>query len=131
VARTAFESVDQYLAAQPPEARATLERVRTAIRKALPGAEERISYQIPTYRLHGSYVVYFAGWKEHFSLYPANARLLSAFKRDLAPYEVRKATIRFPLAKRVPVKLIAGLAKFMAGEAKARAEQKRVRPKKG
>ena len=62
-------------------------------------------------------MIYFAGWKQHYSLYPANERLVAAFKDDLAPYEVNdKGTIRFPLDKPVPVKLIASLAKFRARE---------------
>ena len=63
-------------------------------------------------------MIYFAGWKEHFSLYPANVRLVAAFKDDLVPYEVNnKGTIRFPLSGRVPVRLIAGIARFRAKEA--------------
>jgi uncharacterized protein YdhG (YjbR/CyaY superfamily) len=105
-----------------------LQRVRGAIRKAVPGAEEAISYQIPTYKLHGRYVVYFAGWKSHYSLYPANARLVAAFKKDLARYEVNKGTIRFPLAEPVPVKLIASIAKFLGKEAEERALAKQAKP---
>ena len=83
----------------------------------MPRAEEAISYRIPTYKVNGRYVIYFAGWKAHYSLYPANERLVAAFKDDLAPYEVNdKGTIRFPLDKPVPVKLIASLAKFRARE---------------
>jgi uncharacterized protein YdhG (YjbR/CyaY superfamily) len=120
------ESVDDYIARQPSEARAALRRVRGVIRKALPGAEEAISYQIPTYRLHGGYVVYFAGWKRHYSLYPANERLVAAFKDELAPYELSKGTIRFPLADPVPVKLIERIARFLAREAEERAKVKRA-----
>ena len=96
---------------------ALLQRVRRTIRKALPGAEEAISYQIPTYKLHGGYVVYFAGWKQHFSLYPATARLVAELKDALAPYEIRKGTIRFPLSEPVPVRLIERIAKRLAREA--------------
>jgi uncharacterized protein YdhG (YjbR/CyaY superfamily) len=120
------ESVDDYIARQPSEARAALRRVRGVIRKALPGAEEAISYQLPTYRLHGGYVVYFAGWKRHYSLYPANERLVAAFKDELAPYELSKGTIRFPLADPVPVKLIERIARFLAREAEERAKVKRA-----
>ena len=88
---------------------------RATIRKALPAAEEVISYQIPAYRLHGGVVIYFAGFKHHYSIYPANARLVAALKDDLAPYEVNnKGTVRFALAKPVPVRLIARIAKFAA-----------------
>jgi len=130
MAKTDFKSVDEYIATFPEGVQAILRRVRGAIRKALPGAEEAISYQIPTYRMHGGYVVYFAGWKQHYSLYPATGRLVAAFEDDLAPYEVSKGTIRFPLSQPVPVTLIARLAKFLAKEAPARAKAKRARPKK-
>lgn len=130
MAKTDFKSVDEYIATHPPDVQAILQRVRSTIRKAVPKAEEAISYQIPTFKLHGSYVVYFAGWKQHYSLYPASRPLVAAFKDDLAPYEVNKGTIRFPLSQAVPVKLIGGIAKFLAKEADARAKAKAARPKK-
>lgn len=87
------------------------------MRKALPKAEEVISYQIPAYKLNGRIVIYFAGWKEHYSIYPAQRRLVAAFKEQLAPYEVNnKGTIRFPLSEPVPVGLIAAIARFRAKE---------------
>jgi uncharacterized protein YdhG (YjbR/CyaY superfamily) len=117
MAKTTFTSVDEYIAAQPKAAQVALKRVRSAIRKGVPGAEEAISYQIPTYRLHGRYVIYFAGWKEHYSIYPSTSPLVAAFEKALEPYEVNdKGTIRFPLSRPVPVKLIEGLAKFRAKE---------------
>jgi uncharacterized protein YdhG (YjbR/CyaY superfamily) len=117
MAKTDFKSVKEYIASQPKDAQRVLKRVRSTIRKAVPGAEEVISYQIPAYKLHGRAVIYFAGWRKHYSLYPANTRLVAAFKEELAPYEVNdKGTIRFPLSGEVPVKLIAGIAKFRAKE---------------
>jgi uncharacterized protein YdhG (YjbR/CyaY superfamily) len=115
MAKTDFRSVDEYIATHPADVQVVLQRVRATIRKALPGAEETISYQIPTYKRHGGYVIYFAGWKKHFSLYPASARLVARFKDELAPYEISKGTIRFPLSEPVPVRLIARIAKFLAG----------------
>ena len=117
MAKTKFTSVDEYIAAQPKAAQVAMKRVRSAIRKGVPGAEEAISYQIPTYRLHGRYVIYFAGWKEHYSIYPSTRPLVAAFEKALEPYDVNdKGTIRFPLSQPVPVKLIEGLAKFRAKE---------------
>ena len=127
MAKTDFKSVDEYIATHPEDVQATLQRVRGIIRKALPGAEEAISYQIPTYKLHGEYVVYFAGWKQHYSLYPATGRLVAAFKDELARYELSKGTIRFPLSQPVPVKLIERIARFLAKEAAERATAKRAR----
>jgi uncharacterized protein YdhG (YjbR/CyaY superfamily) len=128
--KTRFESVDAYMASQPGAVQAVLERVRSAIRKALPRAEEVISYNIPAYKVHGRRVIYFAGWKQHYSLYPATARLVKAFRKELAPYEVNdKGTIRFPLSEPVPVRLIAGIARFRAKEAAER-EPAKAAPKK-
>ena len=124
MAKTNFKSVDDYIATQPETVQAILERVRGAIRKAIPRAEEIISYQIPAYKLDGGAAIYFAGWKEHYSLYPASDRLVKAFKSDLAPYKISKGTIRFPLDEPVPVKLIADIAKFRAQETLERANAK-------
>jgi len=116
MAKTEPKSVTEYIAAQPDAAQRVLERVRSTIRKAVPGAEEVISYKMPTYKLQGRAMLYFAGWKQHYSLYPATERVLMAFKDDLASYTVRKGTIRFPLFEPVPVKLIGRIAKFRAKE---------------
>jgi len=116
MAKTDFKSIDEYIKSQPSGVQTVLKRVRSTIRKAVPKAEEVISYQIPAYKLQGRPLLYFAGWKEHYSLYPSNARLVTAFKDELAPYEITKGTIRFPLSEPVPVKLIEGIAKFRAKE---------------
>src|SRR5215470_19110066 len=91
------ETVDAYIAKQPAASRPTLQRVRGIIRKMLPGAEETISYQIPTYKLQGRMVVYFAGWKQHWSLYPVTDAVQAALRPALDSYEIGKGTIRFPL----------------------------------
>jgi uncharacterized protein YdhG (YjbR/CyaY superfamily) len=115
MAKTDFKSVDHYIASQPAAVRSVFELVRSTIRKALPGAREVISYQIPAYKLRGETVIYFAGWKQHYSLYPVSADLVEAFKDHLAPYELNDpGTLRFPLGQPVPVKLIARIAKLRA-----------------
>jgi len=129
VAKTDFKSVDQYIAAQSKAAQPVLKRVRSIIRKTMPAAQEVISYQIPAYKLNGRAVIYFAGWSQHYSLYPSTARLVAAFKDELAPYEISKGTIRFPLSQPVPVKLIEQIAKFRANEA-ADAKANAARPAK-
>jgi uncharacterized protein YdhG (YjbR/CyaY superfamily) len=130
MAKADFQSVDEYIAAQADAVQRMLGRVRSAIRKAVPGAEEVISYKIPTYKLHNCAMLYFAGWKQHYSLYPATERLLAAFKDEMAPYKVNKGTIRFPLSQPVPVKLIARIAKFRAKEVAEREKAKAAAPKK-
>jgi uncharacterized protein YdhG (YjbR/CyaY superfamily) len=124
-----FKSVDEYIASQPEAVQGVLECVRSAIRKAVPGAEEVISYKIPTYKLRGSAVIYFAGWKQHCSLYPATDHVVAALKDELAPYEIKKSTIRFPLSQPVPVKLIARIAKLRAKEVAEREKARWPRPR--
>ncbi len=133
MAKTNFKSVDDYIAAQPLAVRGVLEGVRSTIRKAIPKAEEVISYQIPAYKLEGGgRVLYFAGWKQHYSLYPATRTLVAAFKDELAPYELSKGTIRFPLSEPIPVKLIARIAKFRAQEvSQGQTTKKKSKAKKG
>ena len=112
-------NVDEYIAGFPENVQIVLERVRSTIRKALPGSKEVISYKIPAFSLNGSRVLYLAGWKQHYSLYPSTRQLELAFKKELAPYEVNgKGTIRFPLSEPVPVKLILSIAKFRARESR-------------
>jgi uncharacterized protein YdhG (YjbR/CyaY superfamily) len=126
MAKPDFKNVNEYIAAQPEAARSILKRVRAAIRSAVPKADEVISYKIPTYKLGRAPVLYFAGWKQHYSLYPATPDVIAAFKDELTAYEVRKGTIRFPLADPVPAKLIGRIAKFRAGKIVAR-EKKTVK----
>lgn len=126
MAKTGYQSIDAYIAAQPEAVRPALEEVRAAIRRALPGALELISYQIPAYRLDGKVVIYFAGWTKHFSLYPVHSDVVEALRDALEPYDVNdKGTVRFPLDQPVPVELIERIAKLRARQAKAEAPAKR------
>ena len=110
-------TVDEYLADFPAPTRVVLKRVRRTLRKVLPGAEEVISYNIPAYRLNGRVVIYFAGWLEHFSLYPISRGLTAALERQLTPYKMSgKGTIRFPLADPVPTAVIEAIVKFRVEE---------------
>lgn len=122
-----FQSVDEYIASQSAAMQTLLRRVRSTIRKAVPQAEEMISYKMPAYKLRGERLLYFAGWKQHYSLYPATKALVAALKDELACYEISKGTIRFPIDQPVPVKLIERIAKFRAKEAAERGKAKTVR----
>jgi uncharacterized protein YdhG (YjbR/CyaY superfamily) len=123
-------NVTAYIAGFPQSVRTVLKRVRAIIRKTVPEADEMITYQIPTYKLHGRRLLYFAAWKEHYSLYPSNARLVAAFKRELDGYELSKGTIRFPLSEPVPVNLIGRIAKFRARQVMAAEKAKSATRKK-
>ena len=119
MARKTFSSVDDYIAAQPAEAQAALRRVRAIVKAAIPGGEEVISYTIPAIKAGGARpVLWFAGWKKHYSLYPVNGDLAKTLKKDLAPYELAKGTVRFPLSKPVPARLIERIAKLRARAAR-------------
>ena len=131
MAKTDLTSVAQYIASKPKPVQRVLRQVRATIRKTLPGAEELISYQIPAYKLNGRMVIYFAGWTHHYSLYPCTAGVVTAFKDELAQYEVSKGTIRFPHSQPVPLKLIAGIARFRATEAAAAGRTRRSPKSRG
>lgn len=141
MAKTNYPTVDDYLAAQPKPARAVLARVRATIRKALPGATEGISYQIPVYKLDGVMVLYFAGFKRHYSIYPATARVARALEKELAGSLHSKATIHFSLVEPVPTRLITRIAKLRAAEVaelrmakaakKAASKKRKPRTRKG
>jgi uncharacterized protein YdhG (YjbR/CyaY superfamily) len=108
------KSVDEYIAAQPEAVQLKLEQVRAAIRRAVPEAVEGIAYRMPGYKLHGKPILYFAGFKEHYSLFAASGTFFTALEDELRGYELRKGTVHFPLTKPVPVKLISRIAKLRA-----------------
>ena len=116
--------VDAYIAKQPSDAQLVLRRVRRIIRKVLPDAEETISYQIPTYKLDGQHVVYFAGWKHHWSLYPVTDLVRAALGSELGACEVSKGTVRFRLADPVPAKLVERIVRELAGAAEGHSRVK-------
>jgi uncharacterized protein YdhG (YjbR/CyaY superfamily) len=108
------KSVDEYIAAQPEAVQPKLEQVRAAIRRAVPEAVEVIGYGMPGYKLRGKPLLYFAGFKEHYSLFAASGTFFAALEEELQGYELRKGTVHFPLDKPVPTKLIARIAKLRA-----------------
>jgi uncharacterized protein YdhG (YjbR/CyaY superfamily) len=123
-----FETVDEYIGAQREPTQAILQRVRAAILKALPGAEETISYNMPTYTLRGNFIIHFAAWKRHFSIYPASAKLIWSFKKEIAAGTIIKNTIRFPLDEPVPTALIERIAKYRVKEQEERVKRKMSAP---
>ena len=98
------KTVDAYISSAPKEVRAALNEVRAAIKEAAPGAEERISYGMPYYGFKGR-LAYFAAFKNHIGLYIPTP-VVEEFKRELKAYETAKATVRFPIGKKLPVALI-------------------------
>lgn len=115
-----FKNVDTYIAAQAPGVRTQLESIRQIILKTVTRVEEHISYGMPAYKYHGV-LVYFAAAQKHIGLY-AMPSAVAAFKKELAPYDTSKGTIRFALGKPLPKKLITEIVKFrkLENEVKAR-----------
>ena len=126
-------SVDEYIAARPEPVRTVLEKVRAAIRKAVPDAVEGIGYRMPGYKLNGKAMLYFAAFQQHYSLFAASGTFFAALEDELQGYQQSKGTVQFPLGKPVPVRLISRIAKLraagIAASAKEPAARKRVKPK--
>ncbi len=110
-----FKTVPEYIASFSAEDQKILEKIRQTIRKAAPQAEETISYQIPTFKLNGSYLVYFAAWKDHVGFY-ATPSGNGAFKKELSQYKMAKGSIRFPKDKPIPYDLIRKIVDFRVKE---------------
>ena len=116
------QTVDDYLAALPEEARATLEKIRKTIKAAAPKATEVISYQMPMYKQHGM-VVGFAAFKNHCSIFPG-AKPIATHRDELKAYKTSKGTIRFPIGKPLPAALVKKLVKARIAENEARLSEK-------
>lgn len=121
-AKKRHQTIDEYVASFPPEVRKILQQVREVIRESAPGAVETISYQIPTFQLDGTYLVYFAGWKNHISLYPVPAGT-GEFAERLAPYQTGKGTVKFPLKEPIPFDLVREIVRFRIQEAEGKANR--------
>jgi uncharacterized protein YdhG (YjbR/CyaY superfamily) len=103
------ESVNAYIALFPPDVQSVLQNVRSTIHGVVPGAGEKISYEIPAITLDGKVLMYFSGWQKHISVYPVPEGD-EALERDLAPYRAGKGTLKFPLGKPIPYDLIGRVA---------------------
>jgi uncharacterized protein YdhG (YjbR/CyaY superfamily) len=118
MAKTNFQSIDEYIAACPAESQNYLREIRKLIHALVPEAKEKISYQIACFDLNGKNLIHFAGWKKHVSLYPVPAGS-EAFNKAIAKYADGKGTVKFPLDKPLPVKLIERAVKYrLAGHLK-------------
>ena len=120
--KAGFTSIDEYIATCPKEIQKTLQELRATIKAAAPGAEEKISYQMPAFALKGN-LVYFAAFKNHIGFFPTGSGV-QAFKDELSQYEGSKGTVRFPLDKPLPLGLISKIVKFRVAENLKKAESK-------
>jgi uncharacterized protein YdhG (YjbR/CyaY superfamily) len=121
--QAAFASIDEYIGTFPKEVQKLLETVRRTIKAAAPKAEEKISYNMPTFLLNGKYLIYFAGWKHHISLYPVPVGS-DAFNKEVSKYAAGKGTLQFPLDKPLPLKLITKIVKLRIEDNLEKAEVK-------
>jgi uncharacterized protein YdhG (YjbR/CyaY superfamily) len=125
MAKTDFKSADEYIKTFPADKQAILKQVRETIRKAVPDAEEVISYQVPAFRLAGGWVFYYSMYTSHFSLAcPPPFAAFKEFAKELSRYKQSKSAVNFPLDEPVPVKLIAQMSKFQVADIAARAKDK-------
>lgn len=114
--RTKFETPDEYLKSLPKDVQVIMKTVRETIKKAVPQAEEVISYNVPAFNYHG-WVFYYSAYTNHFSLStPPPFAAFVKFKKELSRYKQSKSAVQFPLDEPVPVKLISAMAKFQASE---------------
>jgi uncharacterized protein YdhG (YjbR/CyaY superfamily) len=117
-------TVDEYFAQATPEARERLGKLRTAIRSVVPDATETISYQMPAFRAEGRMLVWYAAFRGHSSLFPANARVVEALGDELKPYLSGRGTIRFPLDEPIPEALVRRVVEVRLEENRAEAGQR-------
>ena len=122
--KVAFHSIDEYIGTFPQNVQKIMEQLRSTIKKAAPEAGEKISYNMPTFTLNGTYLVYFAGWKNHIAFYGA-PRGNPEFKEDLSPYESGAGTLQFSYDKPIPYDLITEIVKFRAAENRKRTDKKK------
>jgi uncharacterized protein YdhG (YjbR/CyaY superfamily) len=117
-------TVDDYLAALPDDRRAVVEELRRTINAAAPEATESIAYGMPALRSHGGqFLVSYAAYKKHYSLFPASGAVVEALGKELAPYLAGKGTIQFPADRPIPATLVKTIVMVRVAENKARADR--------
>lgn len=109
-----FDSIDAYIAQFPCDVQAILNTLRKVIKQSAPDAQEKISWQMPTFVLHGN-LVHFAAFKKHIGLYPAPSAI-EAFSTQLTAYKSAKGSVQFPMDLPLPYELISEIVKFRVAE---------------
>lgn len=119
---TTYNAIDTYISAFSPEVQEILNTLRTLIREIAPEAEEKISYQMPTFVLYGN-LVHFAAYKHHIGFYPTPSAIEN-FKNELSGFKGAKGSVQFPIDKPLPYELIRKMVKFRVEENLKRSEEK-------
>ncbi len=109
-----YTSIDEYIADFPADIQKILQDIRATIKAAAPEAEEKISYQMPTFYLNGN-LIHFAAFKTHIGIYPTPSGT-EAFKEEISKYKAAKGSIQLPLDQPIPLKLIGRITKFRVAE---------------
>ncbi|MFU1795351.1 iron chaperone [Paenibacillus azoreducens] len=122
-----YGSIDEYISTFAPEVQDILQSIRQVIKESAPDAKEKISYQMPTFELHGN-LVHFAAFKHHIGFYPAPDGV-EAFKEEIKPYHTSKGTIQFPIDQPIPYELIRKIVLFRAARNTEKANSKKVKKK--
>lgn len=117
-----FNTIDEYIIQFPTEVQEKLKNLRKVIKEAAPEAEEKISYKMPTFTLHGN-LVHFAGYKNHIGFYPTPSGI-EAFKEELSKYKGAKGSVQFPIKEPLPYELIIKIVKYRVVENMRKAEEK-------
>lgn len=115
MAKTNFQSIDEYIAACPEQSQSYVQKIREIVKSVAPKAKEKISYQIACFELNGKNLVHFAGWKKHVSLYPVPAGS-EAFNEEISNFADGKGTVKFPLDEPLPLKLIRQIVKYRVAD---------------
>jgi uncharacterized protein YdhG (YjbR/CyaY superfamily) len=125
--QTGFTSIDEYIATFPQDIQKILQELRAVIQAAAPEAQEKISYQMPTFFLNGN-LVHFAAFKHHIGFYPA-PRGIEAFAQELSIYEGAKGSVRFPIDQPLPLELISRIVKYRVADQLKNAQIKKGKKK--
>ena len=120
--KSGFNSIDEYIATFPQDIQKILQEIRAVVKAAAPEAEEKISYQMPTFTLNGN-LVHFAAFKNHIGFYPTPSGT-QAFQKELSVYKGAKGSVQFPIDEPMPLKLISRIVKFRVAENKQKAKTK-------
>lgn len=110
-----FTSVDEYIAACPPQSQGYVQKIREIVKASVPKAKEKISYQIACFELNGKNLVHFAGWKNHVSMYPTPTGS-ETFNKTIAKHAGGKGTTKFGLDEPLPLKLIQQIVKYRVAD---------------
>jgi uncharacterized protein YdhG (YjbR/CyaY superfamily) len=119
VAGTTPATIEEYMAALPAASRVVLEHLRETIRSAAPEATEAISYQMPAFKRDGRFLVSYAAFKDHCSLFPASGAVMDALGEELQPYVSGKGTLRFTVEDPIPDRLVRRIVEVRLAEVSA------------